>query len=53
MVLSETICGYAYWSKVWNRRVGRIRFPNSDTASDFYGPGKQVKFISCLLSIVM
>ena len=53
VLLSGTICGYSFWSKVWSRDVQRIKFPSTDTASESYGPGKQVKFISCLLPILM
>ena len=51
--LSDTICSDSRWSTYWSRDVEKIRFPSLETTSDYYRPGKQVKFISCLLPILL
>ena len=53
VVLSDTTCSYSSWSTDWSRDVESILFHSYDTASDFYRPGKQIKFISCLLPILL
>ena len=53
VVLSDTTCSYSLWSHYWSRDVWKIEFYSSDTASDYYRPGKQVKFISCLFPILL
>ena len=53
VVLSETTCSSSSWSSYWGGDVEKIKFHSLDTASDYYRPGKQVKFISCLLPILL
>ena len=53
MVLSDTTCGHSHWSSKWRKDVEKIKFSSSDTASDYYRTGNQVKFISCLLPILL
>ena len=41
VVLSDTTCGDSRWSENWSKDVDNIHFdPSSDTASDYYRPGK-------------
>ena len=53
VALSSTTCSDSRWSTTWSREVEKIMFHYYDTASDHYRPGKQVKFISCLLTILL
>ena len=55
VVLSDTICSSSNykWSSYWSWDVEKIKFSSSGTASDYYRPGKQVKFINCLLPILL
>ena len=53
VVPSSTTCSDSRWSNYWTREVEKIKFSSYDTASDYYRPGKQVKFISCLLTILL
>ena len=60
VVLSDTTCSDSGWSTIWSRDVEKIQFVSQftakytyDTASDYYRPGKQVKFVSCLLPILL
>ena len=46
--LSDTICSDSRWSTTWSRDVEKIRFPSSDTASDYYRPGKYLMFLLML-----
>ena len=39
VVLSDTTCSFSTWSS-WSKDVEKIRFQSSDTASDYYRPGK-------------
>lgn len=43
-VLSDSTCSEGYWSKTWGRNVAKIRFTETDTASEFYRsqPGMQM-----------
>ena len=41
MVMSYTTCSSSSWSTFWNREVDKIKFHSSDSASDYYRPGKQ------------
>ena len=43
LVLSNTNCSLSMWSNYWSRDVNKIYFSHSDTASDFYRPGKHVQ----------
>ena len=44
--LSDTICnGNSAWSETWTKHVGKIEFYTSDTASDYYRPGKYLMFL--------
>ena len=40
VVLSGTTCDDTYWNNYWSKEVKKIRFTSSDTASDYYRPGK-------------
>ena len=41
VVLSDTTCSDRRWSENWSKDVDKINFhSSSDTASDFYRPGK-------------
>ena len=40
VVLSSTLCDDTYWNNYWSKEVKKIRFTSSDTASDYYRPGK-------------
>ena len=40
VVLSDTTCSDESWSTPWTRDVDQLKFDSSDTASDFYRPGK-------------
>ena len=53
VVLSDSTCDYSLWSHYWSRDVWKIKFRSSDAASDYYRPGKQVQFISCLFPILL
>ena len=53
VVLSDTTCSQYNWSTFWSKDVEKIDFHRAETASDYYRPGKQVKFISCLLTILL
>ena len=53
LVLSDTTCSTSYWSTIWSRDVEQIDFERHGTASDYYRPGKQVNFISCILQILL
>ena len=45
-VMSNTSCSVSTWSKYWDRSVKKIYFfSNSDTASNFYRPGKEPLFV--------
>ena len=44
VVLSDTTCARSDWNNIWNKDVKKILFLSSDTASDYYTPGK----ITCL-----
>ena len=44
VVPSSTTCSQSIWY-YWSRDVEKIQFSRTDTASDYYRPGKQVKFI--------
>ena len=54
VVVSDTTCGQSIWSTRWSKDVEKIYFSSCcDTASDYYRPGKQMRFISCLLPILL
>ena len=43
--ISSSTCDYRYWKSEWSRMVEKVKFPSSDSASDFYfnrfySPGK-------------
>ena len=40
VILSYTTCAQSGWSNFWNKDVKKIQFISSDTASDYYRPGK-------------
>ena len=40
VVLSDTTCSDSRWSENWSRDVDNIFFSSSNTASDYYRPGK-------------
>ena len=40
VVLSDTTCSDESWSTPWTRDVDQLKFYSSDTASDYYRPGK-------------
>ena len=40
VVMSDSMCGDSYWSTFWSKEVKKIVFMSSDTASDYYRPGK-------------
>ena len=40
VVLSDSECSYSNWRDYWSRDVEKIMFYSSDTASDYYRPGK-------------
>ena len=46
LVLSNTTCIESTWSYYWSRDVSKIYFSLTDTASDFYRPGKHVKVLT-------
>ena len=39
ILMSDSTCAGTDWKKYWTRDVEKIRFPSTDTASDYYGPG--------------
>jgi hypothetical protein len=50
-LLSNSTCSYSKWSAYWSRTVTKIRFPLSDTASDFYTPaGKNLLMSRIILN---
>ena len=36
ILMSDSTCGYSYWSTKWSREVAKIKFYYHDTASDYY-----------------
>ena len=44
VVLSDTICDRSDWNIHWYKDVEKIKFSKSDTASDYYRPGKGLIF---------
>ena len=34
--ISRSTCAYRYWKSDWSRIVEKVKFPSSDSASDFY-----------------
>ena len=47
VLISDASCGYSDWSEMWSRDVGKIQFGSSETASDYYRPGKYLMFLLC------
>ena len=41
VVLSDATCARSHWRNHWDKDVEKIKFHPSDTASDYYRPGKR------------
>ena len=51
VVMSETTCSDSSWSINWGGDMEKIEFHSSDTASDYYRPGKFLMFSLMLAPI--